>query len=185
MFKGVKQMIGWVLGIFKRWGVPFFLGIAVAIICFLSINAAMKPFSTNIYCGTACHEMDTAYRSWELSVHGANARGIQVDCVECHLPPKEDYFTHLFAKAWAGGRDMYMHHFGPEYNEDEVRHKASEKMTNQTCAHCHEDLLMKPGSSKSRFAHQAAQLEPDKPENKCIACHEQAGHKRNATLFSP
>jgi nitrate reductase cytochrome c-type subunit len=44
---------------------------------------------------------------------------------------------------------------------------------------------MKPGSSKSRFAHQAAQLEPDKPENKCIACHEQAGHKRNATLFSP
>jgi cytochrome c-type protein NapC/trimethylamine-N-oxide reductase cytochrome c-type subunit TorC len=177
--------MGWALGIFKRWGVPFLLGIAAAVICFLSINAAMKPFSTNTYCGTACHEMDTAYRSWELSVHGANARGIQVDCVECHLPPKEDYFTHLFAKAWTGGRDMYMHHFGPEYNGDEVRHKASEKMSNQTCAYCHEDLLSKPGNAKSRFAHQAAQLEPDKPENKCITCHEAAGHKRNATLFSP
>jgi nitrate/TMAO reductase-like tetraheme cytochrome c subunit len=185
MFKGVRHIIGWVFGALKQWGIPFFLGIVVAIICFLSINAAMKPFSTNPYCGTTCHEMDTAYQSWELSVHGANAKGIQVDCVGCHLPPKEDYFTRLFAKAWAGGKDMYVHHFGPEYDGDVMRHEVSEKMSNKTCTHCHNDLLIKPGSAKSRFSHQAAQLEPDKPENKCITCHEAAGHKRNATLFSP
>lgn len=185
MLRGVKRMIGSELGILRRWGVPFFLGIVFAVICFLALNVAMKPFSKNSYCGTVCHEMSAAYRSWELSVHGANANGIQVDCVECHLPPKEDYFTHLFAKAWAGGKDMYMHHFGPEYNSEGIRHKVSQKMSNETCAHCHENLLIKPGSVKSRFAHLAAQLESDKPENKCITCHEQAGHQRNARLFAP
>ena len=185
MIKGLRRIIGWAFRIFRRWGIAFFGGIAISIICFLSLNAAMKPFSTNTYCGTTCHEMDTAYQSWELSGHGANVKGIQIDCVQCHLPPKEDYFTHLFAKAWAGGKDMYMHHFGGEYDVEVIREKVLKHMDNETCAHCHNDLLIKPGSAKSRFAHQAAQLEPDKPENKCTTCHEDAGHKRNETLFSP
>jgi cytochrome c-type protein NapC/trimethylamine-N-oxide reductase cytochrome c-type subunit TorC len=185
MVKIVKRSFVWIIKPVKRWGLPFILGVVFAIGCFMSLNASMKPFSTNMYCGANCHEMDTAYRSWELSTHGANAIGVQVDCVECHLPPKEKYFSHLFAKAWAGTRDMYMHHFGPEYDSEKIQDKVLGKMSNQTCAYCHEDLLMKPSSSKARFAHQAAQLEPDKPENKCITCHEQAGHKRNATLFSP
>jgi nitrate/TMAO reductase-like tetraheme cytochrome c subunit len=165
--------------------VPFIAGIVFSIFCFVGLNAAMKPVSTNSYCGTACHEMDTAYRSWEISVHAANPRGIQVDCFECHLPPKEEYFTHLFAKAWAGARDMYMHHFGPEYDGEAVREKALAHMSNETCAHCHEDLLIKPSDAKARLAHQAAQLEPDKPENKCVACHAQAGHRRDSRLFAP
>lgn len=185
MSSGEKKGFVWIFRPVRRWGIPFVLGLGFAIICFLSINAAMKPFSNNGYCGTTCHEMDTAYRSWELSVHGANSKGIQVDCIQCHLPPKEKYFTHLFAKAWAGAKDMYVHHFGPEYDTDKIRNKVSEHMSNATCAYCHEDLLKKPGSAKSRFAHQAAQLEPDKPENKCITCHEQAGHRRNTALFSP
>lgn len=185
MIKIIKKIIRLFLVPLKRWGIPFFAGLGFAIICFLLVNVVMAPVSKNEYCGTACHEMDTAYRSWELSVHGANVKGIQVDCVQCHLPPKEDYFAHLFAKAWAGGKDVYMHHFGPKYDIDAIRHKVSEDMSNETCAHCHEDLLIRPGSSKSRFAHQAAQLEPDKLENKCITCHEQAGHQRHTTLFSP
>lgn len=169
----------------KRWGGSFILGIVFAVLCFVGLNAAMEPVSTNTYCGTACHEMNTAYRSWELSVHAANDIGIQVDCIQCHLPPKEEYFTHLFAKAKAGAKDMYMHHFGPEYDVEKLREEVLAHMSNETCAHCHEDLLIKPSSAKSRLAHMAAQQEPDKPENKCVTCHESAGHERHATLFLP
>ena len=185
MKNAIKSIICWVFRVFRKWGPAFLCGLGFALVCFLSINAVMKPVSSNEYCGTACHEMDTAYRSWELSTHGANFKGIQVDCVQCHLPPKEDYFTHLFAKAWAGGKDMYMHHFGPEYDLEAIRHEVLDEMSNHTCAHCHEDLQIKPSDSKARLAHQAAQLEPDKPENKCIACHEQVGHRRDTALFGP
>lgn len=169
----------------KRRAVPFILGIGFAILCFVGLNAAMEPVSTNTYCGTACHEMDTAYRSWELSVHAASPYGIQVDCIECHLPPKEHYFSHLFAKAYAGAKDMYMHHFGPEYDSEAIRQKVLSHLSNETCAHCHEDLLIKPSDAKARLAHQAAQRKPEKDENKCTTCHEQAGHRRGATLFAP
>lgn len=164
---------------------PFIFGIGFAVFCFVMLNAAMESVSTNTYCGTACHEMNTAYRSWELSVHGANSKGIQVSCIDCHLPPKEDYFTHLFAKASAGAKDMYMHHFGPEYDIEEIRGKVLANMSNEICAHCHGDLLIKPTDAKARLAHQAAQREPDKQENKCITCHEEAGHQRDVMLFLP
>ena len=185
MLKRIKRTIGWTLAVIRRWELSFVHGLGFALICFVLLNAAMEPVTKNVYCGTTCHEMNTAYQSWETSVHGANARGIQVGCIQCHLPPREDYFAHLFAKAWAGGKDMYMHHFGPEYDGEAMSHEVAGKVSNEMCAHCHNDLLIKPASAKSRFAHQAAQLEPDKSENKCITCHEQAGHKRNATLFSP
>ncbi|MEN8127918.1 MAG: NapC/NirT family cytochrome c [Planctomycetota bacterium] len=185
MIKGVSRIIRWGFRAFKRWGTPFFLGIAVSIICFLSLNAVMEPFSKNTYCGTACHEMNTAYQTWELSHHAANADGIRVDCIQCHLPPKEDYFTHLAAKSRAGAKDMYMHHFGPEYDVETIRQEVLERVSNETCTHCHDDLLIKPSDAKAREAHLAAQQEPDKPENKCTACHEDAGHKRNTKLYSP
>ncbi len=169
----------------RRWGVPFFGGLGFAVICFLSLNVAMVPVSKNEYCGTGCHEMNTAYRSWELSHHAANADGVRVGCVDCHLPPKEDYFTHLTAKAWAGAKDMYMHHFGPDYDVEVIREKVLEHTGNETCGHCHQDLLIKPSDAKARIAHLAAQNEPDNPENKCTACHEDAGHKRNTNLYSP
>jgi len=180
-----RKTISFFSKLMKRWGIPFLVGLVFAVLCFVGLNAAMEPVSKKTYCGTACHEMNTAYRSWELSVHAANGKGIQVDCIACHLPPKEDYFAHLFAKAHAGAKDMYMHHFGPEYDVENIRKKVLAHMSNETCAHCHEDLLIKPSGAKSRLAHVAAQQEPDKPENKCVTCHESAGHERHATLFSP
>ena len=86
----------------------FFIGIVFAMLCFIVIEAAMKPTSKSQFCGSQCHEMQVAYQSWELSVHGTNKYGIQVGCVDCHLPPKEkEYFAHIFAKAYEGGKDFF------------------------------------------------------------------------------
>ncbi|MHC5082979.1 MAG: cytochrome c3 family protein [Planctomycetota bacterium] len=181
----LSRLIGWCWRLFKRWGPAFISGIGFALICFLSINALMKPFSTSEYCGTACHEMNETYRTWELSHHAANADGVRAECIDCHLPPKEEYFTHLTAKAWAGGKDMYMHYFGPEYDIEKIRQKVLGHFKNETCMYCHDNLLIKPSSPKSRLAHLASIQEPEKEENKCVTCHEDAGHVRDRKLYAP
>ena len=143
----------------------------------------MEPVSRSSYCGGACHEMNVSYQTWELTPHGANAQGLRAECIDCHLPPREHYFRHVAAKAWAGGKDMYMHYFGPEYDRQKMRQVVLDHLDNDTCTHCHKDLLKKPSDAKARLAHQAAAQNPTLPENKCTACHESAGHERGQTLF--
>ena len=164
----------------------FLVGFAFAILCFIGLNAAMEPASKSEFCGSQCHEMKEAYRSWELSDHGANKYGIQVGCVDCHLPSKEDeYFAHIFSKAYEGGKDIFKHYFIGGYDAEKARSKAREHMPNKRCAHCHNSLLVRPSNSAAWIAHVASLSEPDKPENRCVKCHEDMGHKRNSKLFSP
>lgn len=157
----------------------FFVGIAFALFCFLCINAAMGPFSTSQYCGTSCHEMDTVYKTWQASSHGANPRGVRAECVDCHLPPKDEYFTHLFAKAHKGAKDMWLHHFGDEYDGDAVREKVVEHFENEMCLRCHVDLLTRPDSDMAADIHKEAVTPADPAEAlKCIECHEGVAHER-------
>ena len=179
-----KKLIKWAIANLKKWGVPFFAGIIFALLCFVGLNFAMEPVSKSEYCGSKCHEMNTAYQTWELSVHGANEKGIRVECVDCHLPPKDKYFTHMTAKAYAGAKDMYKHHFGEEYNGEKIRGKVMEHLENKQCQTCHDDLLKKPSDSATRLAHQQSLLNEDMPEHKCITCHENVGHERQKKLFS-
>lgn len=129
----------------KKRILTFLAGVIVAMLCFVALNAAMVPVSTSEYCGGKCHEMNTAYLSWELSPHGANAQGVRVECVDCHLPPKDKYFTHITAKAYAGAKDTYKHYFGSGYDAGRIRKKVLDHISNQTCLHCHDNLLGKPG----------------------------------------
>lgn len=168
-----------------RCGLVFFAGIVFAVLCFLGINLGMKPVSTSEYCGSKCHEMNVAYQSWELTEHGANHYGIRVECIDCHLPSKDKYFRHLAAKAYEGAKDVYMHHFGGEYDVEAHRKKVAKTIPSQRCLNCHDDLLGKPGSGGARSAHTAVLNEPDLSEHRCVKCHENAGHERHVKLFSP
>jgi nitrate/TMAO reductase-like tetraheme cytochrome c subunit len=163
----------------------FLVGFAFAILCFIGINAAMEPASKSEFCGSKCHEMKTAYRTWELSVHGANKYGFRVDCVNCHLPSKDRYFTHVATKAYVGSMDIFKHFFIGGYDIEKARKKALEHMPNKRCVHCHDSLLTKPGSSSARKAHFASLSRPDAPENKCVECHQGTGHERQNKLFAP
>lgn len=178
MGKYIQRLIGWVFGAFKKRALTFFVGFVFAILCFVAINAAMEPVSKSEYCGTKCHEMDTAYQSWKLSVHGANIRGLRVECIDCHLPSKDKYFTHIVAKAYAGGKDMYKHYFGGEYDIEKVREEVLAHMSNEKCLGCHVDLLARPGSEIVREMHAESLSSPDVLENRCVECHEDIGHQR-------
>ncbi|UCC99054.1 MAG: NapC/NirT family cytochrome c [Phycisphaerales bacterium] len=166
------------------WIGVFLAGVIFAVLCFIALGAAMAPVSTSEYCGSKCHEMTKAYLSWELSPHGANAHGIRVECIDCHLPPKEKYFTHVAAKAYAGAKDTYKHYFGGPYDAEQTRKRVLNHLPSQRCLHCHDHLLDKPGSSAARIAHTTALAQPDAAENRCVQCHEDAGHQRRGKLFS-
>lgn len=167
-------------GRIKKTLAVFLCGFVFALLCFVLINLAMEPVSTSQYCGSKCHEMNTAYKSWKLSPHGANEFGFRVECVDCHLPPKENFFRHLTAKVHAGAKDIYMHKFGPDYDVEKLRSKVLDHISNQTCLHCHDDLLAKPPNSAAREEHTAVLDKPEAPENRCVECHEDIGHQRES-----
>ena len=181
MANGAK---GKVPGLTRKRICAFFVGFIMAMLCFVVLNVAMEPVSKSDYCGGKCHEMNTAYRTWELSSHGANKYGVRVECVDCHLPPKEKYFRHLLAKGYEGAKDIYKHHFGGEYEIEAFRKRVLAKIPNERCLHCHDDLLGKPGSPGSRTAHAEVLNPPRGAESKCVDCHEDAGHERENKLFS-
>jgi len=145
----------------------------------------MEPASKSDFCGSKCHEMKAAYRTWELSTHGANEYGFRVECIDCHLPAKDKYFAHVAAKMYEGAKDIYKHYFGGEYDTERIRQKVLDHIPSQRCLNCHDDLLARPGNSAARIAHVASLNQPQAAENRCVRCHENAGHERQSKLFSP
>ncbi len=176
-----KRSLGWA----KVHLPTFLLGFGFAILCFVGLNAAMKPFSTAGYCGGQCHEMNISYQSWELSPHGTNANGVRVTCVDCHLPPKDRYFAHVAMKGYTGAKDIYKHYFGPEYDREKIRQKVLEHFPRSRCLQCHNTLLARPGSPAARLAHVDALADLKDPEMHCLKCHESTGHERESRLFAP
>ena len=179
MGKNGQKLARRIFGVFKKWAPTFFAGIVFALLCFIGLNAAMEPVSKSEYCGTNCHEMDTAYQSWKLSIHGANKRGLRAECVNCRLPSKDKFFTYIATKAYEGGKDVYKHHFGGEYDIEKTREKVLNHIENEKCLSCHVDLLAKPGSDSAKEAHTETLNPSDSSEAiKCVDCHEDAGHQR-------
>ena len=166
----------------RKRGITFLAGVGATVVCYLAISWAIEPTSKSSYCGSACHEMNISYQTWELSSHGSNNLGIRVECIDCHLPPKEKFITHVIAKAHAGANDMYKHKFGPEYDRTKMRQKVLQHFPTARCTHCHNDLLNR--SSLARIPHLEALNNPDKPESRCVYCHENVGHERNNKIFA-
>jgi len=110
-----KCMFGSLCDIVKKRGLTFIIGVAFALVCYIGINFALAPTSTPKFCGTFCHEMDIAYKSWQKSPHYVTSGGVQIKCIDCHAAPKEHFFAHLYDKATAGAKGGFMHFFG-EYD---------------------------------------------------------------------
>jgi cytochrome c nitrite reductase small subunit len=165
----------------KKCIVFFVPGFVAALILFVIINAALVPTSKAEFCGELCHEMDEVYASWQASTHAKNSTGIVVECIECHLPPKDKFFTHLTAKAYTGTKDAYHTIVGTEYDTEAIREKVREHMTNDVCLRCHENLKDAIGDEIAADLHKEMVFEVPEGEEvaKCIECHADAGHVRD------
>ncbi|MHC4214804.1 MAG: cytochrome c3 family protein, partial [Planctomycetota bacterium] len=166
---------------YQKFILGFMIGILFSVLSFLTINTVSKPFSSPEYCGSNCHEMRSAYSSWELSAHHANSKGVVVECIDCHLPPKDKFFSHMTSKSFAGLKDTIKHHFGGEYDSKKMQSKVQKEMPNSRCLKCHSGLLVK-ATSASRIAHQVV-LNSGQEEHRCVKCHSQL-HERTKTLYS-
>lgn len=172
--KGLFYRLAWLL---RKCFIIFVPGMVLAVIIFTAINAFLGPTSTVEFCGTLCHEMDSSYESYKKSAHFTNNSGIRVKCTECHLPPRDKYFTHLYERGKTGIKDAYKHAIGAEYNAEKLKKKVASHFENKTCLHCHNNLLENPQNELVASIHKEVLSPPaGKKAEKCIECHVDAGH---------
>ncbi|MHC4644414.1 MAG: cytochrome c3 family protein [Planctomycetota bacterium] len=179
-FGGIVKKL--VQGVRKHW-FGFLAGFLIAVVCFIAVSRAAERFSTSGYCGGKCHEMRTAYRTWELSVHFTNDSGVVAECIACHLPSEDRFFTHMAVKTYVGAKDVYKHYFGGEYDPEKMRKKVLDSLPNERCLNCHSNLPGKAGSSAARIAHQAVLNPTDDFKPRCVDCHQKL-HEREREIFS-
>jgi len=84
----------------------FIAGFILGIICFIAIYQISVYFSTNESC-MICHVHPHVEASWKLSTHVNNRSGVTVNCIDCHLPPKNQTVNHYTAKAKLGLKDLW------------------------------------------------------------------------------
>ena len=145
----------------------FCAGFLFAILCYFAVNAAMKPFSSSEYCA-GCHEMETVYEGWKQSSHYTNASGTVTECIDCHLPPKHQFFRHMSTKAYEGVRDLILHRLDRPYDEEKMRERVIGKIPDSRCTQCHSNLLGQPSTPAVAVMHTPS-TEPNAPT--CVGCH--------------
>ena len=94
----------------KRLLLIFFAGIILGVVVVLYGNRVMYHTGTNDYCAS-CHVHPHAIDSWKRSTHVNNASGVTVNCIDCHLPPKDGTPAHFIAKARLGLKDLWSYWF--------------------------------------------------------------------------
>lgn len=163
----------------KNKSLLFFAGFLLGIICFISVYQVSVYFSTNESC-MMCHVHPHAEETWKLSKHVNNRSGVMVNCVDCHLPPKNHTVSHYMAKAQLGLRDVwgYLTKDSADFNWDmksELEH-AIKFIPNESCKECHKNLFPAGVTDDAITAHLYYEENEQKLDLQCISCHLDAGH---------
>jgi sulfatase modifying factor 1 len=153
----------------------FISGIILASLVVFLGNRVVARTSTDAYC-ESCHIHPQSTQTWKRSTHFDNKRGIQVHCVDCHLPPKGDGY--LPQKVKTGARDLWSQWFkDPEQMNWEAKsqiEQAKGHVFESSCIHCHANNFPLGLSQKGKEAHLYFEQHAD--ELHCINCHITVGH---------
>lgn len=165
----------------RRRGVAVGLGlVGLGAVGFALSHRVMMVTSSPSFCAS-CHEIRPAHRSWLMSSHRMNDRGVVVKCIDCHLPEPSQFVSFFWAKTRHGLRDLYGHFLGDEYDRDLAKVRARASIPNSRCQRCHEDLLATGMTRGAMLAHRAV-LYPKREgyEKTCHQCHENLVHRPQA-----
>lgn len=151
------------------------IGVAVGIIFILLSHKVIQYTSTDKFC-QSCHVHPHAEVSWKQSTHFTNKSGVQVHCVECHLPPEG--WPYLREKIKTGSRDVWAKLFTDtkkiNWEEKGKLENAVHIVYKESCIHCHQNLFTKGLTKEGEDAHlYYTQHEKDLH---CINCHLTVGH---------
>lgn len=144
--------------------------LAVGAACMLVFDHATVPFSQPKFC-VSCHEMEQPHASWQKSSHFVNRSGVQVICVECHLPHKDNRIAHFAARFWAGAKDLSVSLLG-QYDPEDSRQKVLHTLPNDRCLKCHANLTTNLSASAVKIVHNTALKHASNRTHACVACHD-------------
>ena len=157
----------------------FLIGSVVGIGIALSLYQTSVYLSTNESC-MMCHVHPHVEASWKLSKHYNNLSGTKVNCVDCHLPPKNNTWDHYSFKIQLGLRDLwgYLVKDSADFDWDkksELEH-AIKYIPNESCKECHHNLFPEKMTDDAITAHLYYEENEKKLDLQCISCHLDAGH---------
>lgn len=159
----------------KRLLLILFISFVIGIIAAVTGNKAVEYTSTDKFC-ESCHVHPHVFPSWKLSTHYDNKSGIQVHCVDCHLPPKGHGY--MKEKIRLGIKDVYgfLTKDSAEFNWEAKRtvEKAQHFTFKASCVKCHANLFPLKLNKEGQDAHLYYTQNEDKLE--CINCHLHVGH---------
>ncbi len=163
----------------QRKSFILWIGILIGIIFVASLYQTSVYFSTNESC-MMCHMHTHADDAWKLSVHVNNRTGTMVNCVDCHLPPKDDTWAHYSSKVKLGVRDVWSYLTKDSADIDWERKReldqAIKYVPNASCVKCHQDLFPAGISDEGITAHMYYDENHEKLNLQCISCHLDVGH---------
>jgi len=164
---------------FKRKSFYLLTGIILGLSIAISFYQTSVYFSTNESC-MICHVHPHVEKSWKLSSHYNNRSGTKVNCVDCHLPPKNQTWEHYTFKARLGLKDVWGYYTKDSADFDwdkksELEH-AVKYIPNQSCKECHYNLFPEGVTDDAIIAHLYYEDNEKKLDLQCISCHLDAGH---------
>lgn len=137
----------------KIW---LFIGLFLGIVIAATGANAFHYTDTAEFCAT-CHPMETAYTSFQDSVHA------ELACNECHAPTDSIVSKYMF-KAKTGAHDVYMNTFNADEIPDVIHAKQDTKdVVEENCKGCHQNTI-------KTVSHDV--------KEDCIDCHRQVPHGR-------
>ena len=159
----------------KKLLLVIFIGFGLGIIATIFSNKAIEATSTNKFC-EICHVHPHVFESWKLSSHYDTESGMQVRCVECHLPPKGEGY--LKQKIRLGIKDIYGMVFkdSADFNWEAKRtvEMAQHFTFQSSCVKCHPNLFPRNLSKEGMEAHLYYSM--NEKDLLCLNCHIDVGH---------
>src|SRR5690606_26099238 len=142
--------------IYRRKGFILFSGFFIGVLFIAALYQTSVYFSTNESC-MMCHVHPHAEESWRLSTHVNNGSGVMVNCVDCHLPPKDNTWEHYSAKVALGARDLwgYLTKDSTDFDWDSKSEleNAVKFIPSKSCIKCHQNLFPQGITDKGITAH--------------------------------
>lgn len=165
--------------VYQRKSFYMFLGVFIGILFVATLYQTSVYFSSNESC-MMCHVHPHAEESWKLSSHVNNKSGVMVNCVDCHLPPKDDTWAHYTAKLKLGIHDVwgYLTKDSADFDWEKKRQLeyAVKMIPNESCVKCHQNLFPQGLSDDGITAHLHYDENHKKQDLHCISCHLDVGH---------
>lgn len=123
-----------------------------------------------------CHTMDPMIESYKADIHGGkNQKGLQADCVTCHLPG-DSLSAYLVGKVKISMHDAWaeLTYDKSKIDWNKKRKEAKNFVYDSGCLTCHKNLQNAPATEKTFLSHRDYFGKITKKT--CVECHKNVGH---------